>query len=416
MKIAKEFGDHPNNIHQWQQHSLEMLPKIFSNRRSRREKWQEELESLFCQQIGQLKMELEWPQKISQLRLLKVQGFVLLTQLVRYAMPLAVVAFAFGMVSCRRLQEPTWRVKFSHVYAVKSDYQKLAERFRDLMAERTGGRFLVIIYPSGQLGDERASFEQLQFGAQEMAISGTPVLSAWVPEGQVFDLPYLFISRDQGLAALNGHLGDWWRKLLLKKTGIRALGFLDYGFRHVYNCKRPIEHPGDLKGLKLRVLQNATYLAAYESFGVQATPMAYGEVYSALQQGVIDGGEANVIGYVTDRFYEVAPYFSFTAITYNPITLLISERFYESLPSDVRNFIELSAAEALSYQSQLAREMEKQSLEEMKHRGVSICYPSIEEFAPTVKPTVWDTLAMRLPNGRTLLEWIHKEVDQGILK
>ncbi len=140
-----------------------------------------------------------------------------------------VVAFLFE--GCRGPAHDVWTVKLSHVYATNTDYQQMAERFRDLMQERTDGRFRVVIYPSGQLGDERVTFEQLQFGAQQMAISGTPVLSGRVPEGQIFDLPFLFKTREEGVIALKGTLGNWWRNLLLEKTGVRSLGFLEYGFR-----------------------------------------------------------------------------------------------------------------------------------------------------------------------------------------
>jgi len=323
---------------------------------------------------------------------------------------LVVAALSLAAEGCRNRHQDQWVVRFSHVYTAASDYQLMAERFRDLMHERTAGRFRVVIYPSGQLGDERVSFEQLQFGAQEMAISGTPVLSAWVPEGQVFDLPFLFKTRDQGLQALNGPVGDWWRHLLLERTGVRSLGFLDYGFRHVYNRKRLIAAPSDLAGLKLRVLQNPTYLAAYSAFGVQATPMAYGEVYSALQQGVIDGGEANVIGFTTDRFYEVATYFSFTSITYNPITWLVNERFYQSLPEDVRDSLDDSAADSLAFQTSIARRMEREAIEKMKAAGVTVTHPATEEFIAAVQPQVWDRLASRLPNGRSLLDWVRQQI------
>ena len=305
-----------------------------------------------------------------------------------------------------------WVVRFSHVYPVNSDYQLMAERFKDLMEERTGGRFSVTIFPSGQLGSERVAFEQLQAGALEMTISGTPVLSGWVPEGQVFDLPFLFETRDQGLAALDGPVGDWWRQLLLEKTGIRSLGFLEFGFRHVYNRKRSITEPADLSGLKLRVLQSRTYISAYEEFGVQATPMNYGEVYSAMQQGVIDGGEANVIGYMTSRLNEVGRFFSFTAITYNPITLLVNERFYRSLPDEIRDALDRSAAEALEYQKVVAREMEAAAIEQMREAGVTIAYPSTERFVPFARPKVWEDLAERLPDGGALLEWLEREIDR----
>jgi tripartite ATP-independent transporter DctP family solute receptor len=326
----------------------------------------------------------------------------------------AAVWAALSFLGCGRdVPGVDWNVRFSHVYTTTSDYQLMAERFRDLMAERTDGRFRVVIYPSGQLGGERVAFEQLQAGAQQMSISGTPVLSGWVPEGQIFDLPFLFTDRDQGLRVLHGPLGDWWQGLLLERTGVRSLGFLDYGFRHVYNTKRPIKEPSDLEGLKLRVLQSPTYLAAYQALGVQATPMNYGEVYSALQQGVIDGGEANVIGFVTDRFYEVGRYFSFTSITYNPITLLINEAFFQSLPEPVRADVTACAAEALAYQSEVARELEREALETMKAENVHISYPDPELFVPLVRPQVWEAVAARLPEGESLLERLERALKEG---
>jgi C4-dicarboxylate-binding protein DctP len=332
--------------------------------------------------------------------------------LIERVVPL-VLGGLLAQAACRpEASEDIWHVRFTHVYTSASDYQLMAERIRDLMDERTDGRFRVVIYPSAQLGGERVGFEQLQAGATYMAISGTPVLSGWVPEGQIFDLPFAFETRAEGLQVLNGPLGDWWREQLLERTGVRSIGFLDYGFRHVYNSKRPIHEPSDLAGLKLRVLQNATYLSAYEAFGVQATPMSYGEVYSALQQGVIDGGEANVIGFVTDRFSEVGNYFSFTSITYNPITLLVNDRFYRSLPEDVQRSLDRSAAEALAYQSEVARELERDAIAEMESAGVVVSRPSLDAFEPVVRPRVWEELASRLEGGDELLERLRQETGR----
>ena len=327
------------------------------------------------------------------------------------------VAATLLTLSCRgpgdeRSAPPAWDVRFSHVLSTNSEFHLMAERFRDLMLERTGGRFRVVIYPSGQLGGERMAFEQIQAGAVHMAITGTPVLSGWVPEGQMFDLPFLFETRDHGLSVMNGPVGDSWRDLLLERTGVRSLGFLDYGFRHVYNRRRPVEAPEDLAGLKLRVLQNATYLAAYSALGVQATPMNYGEVYSALQQGVIDGGEANAIGFVSSRLYEVARFYSFTSITYNPITLLVNEPFYAALPPDIRETVDRSVADALAYQSEVARQMEADALEQMRANDVEISRPNLAPFAPAVKPRVWDELAARLPDGEALLARLVAEVER----
>ena len=163
----------------------------------------------------------------------------------------------------------------------------------------------------------------------------------------------------------------------------------------------------------MRVLQNATYLAAYAALGVQATPMNYGEVYSALQQGVIDGGEANAIGFVSSRLYEVAKFYSFTAITYNPITLLVNESFYRSLPPDVRNTLDRSAADALGYQSEVARRMEAEAIEEMRAHGVEISRPARAPFAPAVRPRIQNELAARLPDGAALIARLVAEAERA---
>lgn len=305
----------------------------------------------------------------------------------------------------------SWDLKLSHVLSPTSDYQIMVNHFAELMAKKTGGKVKVTAYPSGQLGNERVAFEQLQMGALDMAISGTPVLSAWVPEGQVLDLPYLVQTRDQGLALLNGKTGDWWRETLRQRTGVRSLGFLDYGFRQVYNKTRPINTPDDLKGLKLRVLENPSYILTYSALGVKATPMAYGEVYTALQQGVIDGGEANAQGYVNDKFVEVAKFFSYTSATYNPITFLINDNLYNSFSPDIRKALDESAKESLAYQKEVARKMDEEAVAAMKAAGVTITQPDLEPFVKAVRPSVWNQVMGRIPKGKELIEQVAKEAD-----
>jgi tripartite ATP-independent transporter DctP family solute receptor len=316
-----------------------------------------------------------------------------------------------SMTSPAGVSAQSWDLKLSHVLSPTSDYQVMANHFAELMVKKTGGKVKVTAYPSGQLGNERVAFEQLQMGALDMAISGTPVLSAWVPEGQVFDLPYLVQTRDQGLALLNGKTGDWWRETLRQRTGVRSLGFLDYGFRQVYNKTRPIQTPEDLKGLKLRVLENPSYIATYSALGVKATPMAYGEVYTALQQGVIDGGEANAQGYVNDKFVEVAKFFSYTSATYNPITFLINDSLYNSFPPDIRKALDESSKEALAYQKEVARKMDEEAIAKMKAAGVTITQPDLEPFVKIVRPSVWNQVMGRIPKGKELVEQVAKEAD-----
>jgi tripartite ATP-independent transporter DctP family solute receptor len=322
----------------------------------------------------------------------------------------AVLALGLTILPARG-QTKTWQLRLSHVLAPTSDYQIMGTRFAELMDKKTNGQVKISLHPAGQLGNERVAFEQLQMGAQDLAISGTPVLSAWVPEGQVFDLPYLVQTRDQGLALLNGSIGDWWRETLRQRTGVRSLGFVDYGFRQVYNKTRPIKTPDDLKGLKLRVLENPTYIATYRTLGVKATPMAYGEVYTALQQGVIDGGEANAQGYVHDKFLEVAKFFSYTSATYNPITFLINDNLYNGFPPEIRKAVDEAAKESLAFQKDVARKMEDEAVETMKKAGVTIANPDLAPFVKIVRPAVWNEMMGRIPRGKELVERVAKEAD-----
>ena len=137
----------------------------------------------------------------------------------------ALAMTALSVIACSTSPDSaTWNVRLSHVLSSNSEFHLMAAHFRDLMLERTNGQFRVSIYPSGQLGGERVAFEQIQVGAVHMAISGTPVLSGWVPEGQMFDLPYLFKTRDQGLAVMNGPVGAWWRGLVWSSPQGSPLG------------------------------------------------------------------------------------------------------------------------------------------------------------------------------------------------
>ena len=140
--------------------------------------------------------------------------------------------------------------------------------------------------------------------------------------------------------------------------------------------------------------------------------MNYGEVYSALQQGVIDGGEANAIGFVSSRLHEVARFYSFTSITYNPITLLVNEPFYRALPADIREIVDRSAADALAHQSEEARRMEAEAIEQMRAAGVEISRPDPAPFAPAVIPRIRDELANRLPDGEALIERLVREAER----
>lgn len=327
----------------------------------------------------------------------------------RVATVVAALAGALGAAPGVEAASP-W--KFGHVASATSDYQELAKKFAELLERKTNGQVRVSIHPAGQLGSEADMFKQVKGGALELAIHGTPGLAALgVREAMLFDLPYVVTTREQGWRLVNGPFGDWFREVVRERTGVKPLGFLDYGFRHVYNRVRAIEKPDDLRGLKLRVLPAPGYVTAYEAFGVKSTPMAYPEVYQALQQGVIDGGEATPKQMVNDRLMEVARFFSFTSITYNPIVLLTNDRFYRELPADVRQALDEAAREALAFHSRLSRKMDEEMVDTMKKAGLRVNEPPLEPFVRVVKPAVWDRLQREIPSGRENVERLLRAVE-----
>lgn len=306
----------------------------------------------------------------------------------------------------------TYQWKFGHVASTTSENQALAEKFAELMDKKTNGQVKVTIHPAGQLGSEADMFKQVQGGALEFAVHGTPGIASYgVKESMLFDLPYVVTTREQGWKFVNGEFGDWYREVVRQKTGVKPLGFMDYGFRHVYNRLKPIEKPDDLKGLKLRVLQTPAYVAAYEAFGVKATPMAYTEVYQALQQGVIDGGEATPKQMVADKLMEVGKFFSFTSITYNPLVVITNDKFYQGLPADIRKAVDEASRESLAYHSQVSRKMDEEMVDTMKKGGVKINEPALEPFVKVVKPSVWEKLEKDIPDGKQNIERMLKALE-----
>lgn len=324
----------------------------------------------------------------------------------------ATAALGLSQAAAAPATKATYQWKFGHVTSVTSDFHELGKKFAELMEKKTNGQVKITIHPAGQLGGEGDMFKQVKGGALEFAIHGTPGLAALgVKEAMVFDLPYVVTTREQGWKLVNGEFGDWFRELVRTKTGVKPLGFIDFGFRHVANRLRPIEKPEDLKGLKLRVLPAPGYVTAYEAFGVKPTPMAYPEVYQALQQGVIDGLETSPKLMVSDKMMEVARYFSFTSITYNPIVLLTGDKFYQDLPADIKKAIDESTKEAVAFHSQLARKLDQENVGVMKRAGVKVSEPDLTPFIKAVKPSVWDKLQGEIPNGKQNVERLLKALE-----
>jgi len=250
--------------------------------------------------------------------------------------------------------------------------------------ELSGGRMRVDIYPGGQLGDERALIELLQIGSLAMTKVSTAPLETFVPEMKILGMPYLFRDNEHRWKVLNGPIG---RSILLSGENVflRGLCFYDAGSRSFYTQKKPIQVPSDLKGLKIRVMPSITSVQMIQSLGGSSTPIAWGELYTALQQGVVDGAENNPPSFYFSRHYEVCKYYSLDEHTSVPDILLMSTVVWKSLTAQEQAWLEQAVRESVDEQRRLWEESEVHALAEVQKAGVEIIRPDKEPFRRAVR-------------------------------
>ncbi|KYO66909.1 TRAP transporter substrate-binding protein [Thermovenabulum gondwanense] len=276
-------------------------------------------------------------------------------------------------------------IRVGHVLAPTHPYQLGLEKFAELVNQKTNGKVKVEVFHSSQLGNERDMVEGLQLGTLEMTLVSTAPLSSFTKKFLVFDLPFIFKDTVNARSVVDGPIGA---ELLdsLKDQGIIGLTYFENGFRHVTNNKRPIEKPEDLKGLKIRTMENPVHMATFKVMGADPTPMAFGELFTALQQGTIDGQENPLPIIETSKFYEVQKYLSLTGHFYAPAPLLISKSFYEKLSPEIQNAIKESAIEARDYERKLLDDMNAKLEDELAKKGMQINKPDKELFIKAVQP------------------------------
>ncbi|MFZ2780621.1 MAG: TRAP transporter substrate-binding protein [Rectinemataceae bacterium] len=255
------------------------------------------------------------------------------------------------------------------------------EEFARLVKERSGGRIIVEVYPGSQLGQEKAVIEQVQFGAIDITRVSVSPLASFVPKLNAFQMPYLYRDADHMWKVLNGDIGN---SLLasLEPFGFVGLGWFEGGSRNFYNSKRPVKTPADLKGLKIRVQESELMMGLVSAFGAVPTPMAYGEVYSALQTGVVDGAENNWASYFSTSHFEVAKYFTLDEHTRVPEIIIGSKISLGRLSKADQDMIKQAAADAVAFQRTEWAKYEQVSIDKVKAGGSQISY--VTDKAPWV--------------------------------
>ena len=246
-----------------------------------------------------------------------------------------------------------------------------AKGFEEELNRLAPGRFKVQHFPAGSLGGEREMVESLQLGTLQMAISGTAVIGNFVPEMMVMDMPFLFRDTAHARATLDGPIG---KDLLAKfpNRGLVGLSFGEIGFRNITASKRAVKKVDDLRGLKIRTMENPVHLAAFRALGAQPTPMAWTEVITSLQQGTIDGQENPISVLVSAKLWETQKYVSMTRHVFTPIAFTMSAPFFNKLsPADQENMRKAAVAGRAANRAYVDQE-EKTGLDELRKHGMQI--------------------------------------------
>lgn len=267
---------------------------------------------------------------------------------------------------------PEYVIKVGYILPEnQSDHIIMRDVFKKDIEEKSGGKISVELYPNAQLGGDRELIESVQLGTVQVAIPATSALAGFDKRFQVFDLPFLFKSKETAFKALDGELGHKVDELL-KPLGMRNLGYGENGYRHITNSRGPVHKPEDLKGIKLRTMENPLHLAFFKMLGANPTPMSFGELYTALQQGTVDGQENPVVLVYTSKFYEVQKFYSLTGHVYSATMLVANDDFFASMPEDLWKIVEDAGKRYVVEQRALAEVQEQEFLEELKKTGLQI--------------------------------------------
>lgn len=269
----------------------------------------------------------------------------------------------------------------------------MIEYFKPYLEEKSGGRIQVDYQGNSVLGSDRELYEALQLNTVQASFGPMSTLANFEPNYAVCDFPFLFSDKEDAYAQLDGEFGA---KLAenLPNVGMRLLAYGENAFRNISNSKRAINTMEDLKGLKIRVMESPVNVATYTAMGTSPTPMAFSELYTALQQGTVDGQDNGVVLTYTSKLYEVQSYYTFTKHLYAANGMVVSEAFYQSLPADLQQVLTDACKYAMDNQRRLNTELEDSLLKEMEAAGLKVNTLPEAEVAKLREATsgVWDQM------------------------
>ena len=298
----------------------------------------------------------------------------------------SVMVISLGLISCGSdTDSEVTTLRLGHTLDTQHSVHKAMVHFGERLSELSNGAMDVKIYPGSQLGTEREMIELLQIGSLSMTKVSASPLEGFVPAMKIFSIPYIFRDNDHFWKVLNSEVGQG---LLtgVEPFRLKGLAYYDAGSRSFYTNNKPVRTPADLAGMKIRVLNSPTAVRTVRELGGAATPVAWGELYTALQQGVVDGAENNPPSYYLSRHYEIARYYSLDEHTSVPDVMLMSLRVWENLTEQQQEWVDKAMQDSVIFQRQAWQESTLDSLAKVKADGVEVIYPDKKPFVEAVKP------------------------------
>jgi len=288
---------------------------------------------------------------------------------------------------------PEYELNLGHGAPVGSHYDTFAVKLKELVEERTNGRVTITIHPANALGGERTMVESVQAGSLDIAISSDAPMANFAPKVSAIGFPFLFKDNEHAYRVLDGEVGEILNKELAEQANLRNLFWFETGFYHVLTSKKPVRTLEDMKGLKFRSQENNVQIDFLNALGTNPTPIAFNELYTSAQQGVIDGFSSSFSTVVPNKLHEVVDYMTLNGLYYSSAVAVMNNKFFEGLPADIQEIFLEAAKEAGRAEREFVAQKELEYRAEMEAAGVEIIENiDIKPFRDAVQP-VYDKYA-----------------------
>lgn len=299
-----------------------------------------------------------------------------------------------------------YELKFGHTGAPNHHYQEIATKFADRVKELTDGGVEITVFPSDQLGKQLEMTEGIMLGTHDMGQTSDTILSNWIPEMGIGNLPFIFNDNQDYRKVFDGPLGEKFAKLV-EPHGAIVIGWWENGMRHVTNNKKPIITPEDLKGMKIRVPEGEIFVETFKSMGANPTVVPFGELYTALQLNTVDGQENPPAHIITQKFYEVQNNVSRTGHIHMSSPIIMNKALFDGMPKKYQDAILQAGREMGPVHTKMVEDLEEQQWKDIAGKGMKITDVDKAPFREAVKPVI-ETFKTKL--NTPLIEEVQKEV------